>query len=80
MEGQAIETVLSLFGKKVSTARVKYRVFVEEGVAQGRRNDLVGGGLRRSQAWGGLSAAESGDKRESIGTLMNKQTTSLCYA
>jgi len=49
IEGQAIETVLSLFGKKVPTARVKYRVFVEEGVAQGRRNDLVGGGLRRSQ-------------------------------
>ena len=49
MEGQTIETVLSLFGKKVPTARVRYRAFVEEGIAQGRRNDLVGGGLRRSQ-------------------------------
>ena len=31
MEGQAIEAVLSLFGKKVTTARGKYRAFVEEG-------------------------------------------------
>jgi len=30
MEGQAIEAVLSLFGKKASTTRGKYQVFVEE--------------------------------------------------
>ena len=57
MEGQAIEAVLSLFGKKVTTARGKYRAFVEEGIAQGRREDLVGGGLRRSQG----TTVESGE-------------------
>src|ERR1039457_3854430 len=53
MEGQTIETVLSLFGKKVPTARVRYRAFVEEGIAQGRPEGMVWGGL-----WGG--AGEDG--------------------
>jgi hypothetical protein len=57
MEGQAIKAVLSLFGKRVSTAKGKYRAFVEEGITHGRRNDLIGGGLRRSQG----TAVETGE-------------------
>jgi putative transposase len=40
--------VLRLFGKKVSAARLAYRAYVAKGIAQGRRPELVGGGLIRS--------------------------------
>ncbi|MCF6291152.1 MAG: transposase [Desulfobacterales bacterium] len=40
--------VLRRFGKKEKAARSAYRQFVADGVGQGRRPDLVGGGLVRS--------------------------------
>jgi len=40
--------VLRLFGKQVSAARQAYRAYVAGGIAQGRRPELVGGGLIRS--------------------------------
>ena len=40
--------VLRRFGDKVSTARQAYRIYVEKGISQGRRPELVGGGLIRS--------------------------------
>jgi putative transposase len=40
--------VLRLYGKKVSAARKAYRTYVKNGIAQGRRPELVGGGLVRS--------------------------------
>lgn len=40
--------VLSYFGKTVSKARDQYHSYVKEGVALGRRPELVGGGLIRS--------------------------------
>ncbi|MCP4628694.1 MAG: transposase [bacterium] len=49
--------VLRLFGKKVSAARKAYRAYVEKGIAQGRRPELVGGGLIRSA--GGWSAIKA---------------------
>ncbi|MGD2272962.1 MAG: transposase [Desulfobacterales bacterium] len=54
---QDVDTVLSLFGKRLSTARKQYRIFVEKGVAQGRRRELTGGGLVRS--YGGWEAFKS---------------------
>jgi len=45
---QETEEVLGWFSDTVGEARRRYEHFVEEGVAQGRRADLVGGGLRRS--------------------------------
>jgi hypothetical protein len=45
---QDVEYVLALFGSRKATARRQYRAYVEEGIAQGRRPDLVGGGLIRS--------------------------------
>jgi len=48
--------VLQLFGKKVSAARQAYRAYVKRGIAQGRRPELVGGGLIRSA--GGWSAVK----------------------
>jgi REP element-mobilizing transposase RayT len=42
MEGQAIDEVLRYFGKSISGARHSYRMFISDGVAQGKRWDLVG--------------------------------------
>ncbi|MBP1776148.1 MAG: hypothetical protein H6Q86_2158, partial [candidate division NC10 bacterium] len=45
---QATETILSHFGPSTPRARSAYRAFVTAGVAQGRRPEFQGGGLRRS--------------------------------
>jgi len=42
------EYVLSCFGKKESEAKRAYRRYVKAGVSEGKRPDLVGGGLLRS--------------------------------
>jgi putative transposase len=54
---QNTEYVLSLFAEKVSLARRRYREFVKKGISHGKRPDLVGGGLIRSQ--GGWSAVKA---------------------
>lgn len=45
---QDVNTVLSLFGKTVASARKRYRKFVEKGISLGKRPELIGGGLLRS--------------------------------
>jgi putative transposase len=45
---QDCQYVLRLFGESVSAARRSYGVYMAKGVSQGRRSDLVGGGLVRS--------------------------------
>ena len=45
---QDINYILGLFDRKVALARRRYRAFVQGGIGQGRRLDLVGGGLIRS--------------------------------
>lgn len=45
---QDTEYVLKLFGASLGPARREYHAFVLKGAAQGRRPDLVGGGLLRS--------------------------------
>ena len=45
---QDTDYILRLFGEKVSAARKGYRIYVKKGIAQGRRPELVGGGLIRS--------------------------------
>ncbi len=47
-EWQETGYVLSYFGKRVSNARNSYYEYVKEGIRQGRRPELVGGGLIRS--------------------------------
>ena len=52
---QETQWVLGMFGKNGSSARRAYRVFVEKGIAQGKREDLSGGGLLRSAGgWEGV--------------------------
>ena len=55
---KSAEDVLLFFGKNLKEARRRYRVFVEKGIEQGRREDLQGGGLVRSAG---------GDKRGLLG-------------
>jgi len=54
---QDVDYVLKFFGKKATAARKAYRVFLHKGITQGRRPDLVGGGLVRSAGgWSVLKA------------------------
>jgi REP element-mobilizing transposase RayT len=48
MEGQETDEVLARFGKSRARARRGYQQFIADGVAAGRRDDLSGGGLKRS--------------------------------
>jgi len=45
---QDTEYILVFFGKRVGEARNNYESYVQEGIARGRRPELVGGGLIRS--------------------------------
>ena len=47
-EWQDVDYVLSWFGKTKVGARKKYRRYVEDGIEEGKRDDLVGGGLIRT--------------------------------
>lgn len=49
--------VLKRFNSRLAVARRRYREFVAKGVDQGRRNDLIGGGLIRSA--GGWAAVKA---------------------
>ncbi|HEY7678036.1 MAG TPA: transposase, partial [Candidatus Methylomirabilis sp.] len=61
---QATDAILGHFGRRVGEARRRYRRFVAEGIAQGRRPELLGGGLRRSAGgWEGLAALRRGRER-----------------
>jgi len=59
---QSVDETLKMFGKNVSLARRRYREFVLKGVSQGKRPDLVGGGLIRSI--GGWQAFKALDKAD----------------
>ena len=50
LEGQEQKEILLRFGKNVKKARSAYRQFIADGVSAGHRDDLVGGGLKRSRA------------------------------
>jgi hypothetical protein len=56
-EFQDTDYVLRLFGEKLPASRRAYRAYVEKGIAQGRRPELVGGGLIRSA--GGWSVVKA---------------------
>lgn len=47
-EWQDINYVLSWFGKNKKNAKKNYRNYVQDGISEGRRYDLVGGGLIRT--------------------------------
>ncbi len=43
MEGQITDEILALFGKRKRKARAKYRQFIADGIAMGKRAELGGG-------------------------------------
>ena len=45
---QDSDTILAYFGKSKEEAILGYNRFVEQGITQGKRKELVGGGLIRS--------------------------------
>ncbi len=47
--GLATDWVLSLFSRQRQAAQLQYQQFVADGVTQGKRPELVGGGLQRSR-------------------------------
>jgi putative transposase len=54
---QDTEGVLRLFANRAAIARRRYRSFVEEGIALGKREELTGGGLIRSSGgWATVKA------------------------
>ena len=60
-EWQDADYVLGLFGQKRASARRRYGKFVEEGMVEGKRPDLVIGRLLRSQGgWTGVKAMRAG--------------------
>jgi putative transposase len=66
LEWQDTAYILKLFSESAGIARGRYRKFVKEGVALGRRKDLVGGGLVRSyRGWEEIKAfVRSGEYRK----------------
>jgi len=48
LKGQITDDVLSLFAKSKGEARRRYRLFIADGVAQGKRDDLTSTGRRRT--------------------------------
>lgn len=63
LAGQNSDEVLLMFGNRKPTARKKYRDFVAEGISLGKRDELVGGGLRRFLKFSGSENIESFDDR-----------------
>ena len=59
---KTIEDILLLFGDTLKVARRRYRQFVKNGIDQGTRADLQGGGLIRSS--GGNKSGLLGRKKE----------------
>jgi REP element-mobilizing transposase RayT len=58
---QDTQTILSQFGPTIPQARKAYEAFVAAGLSQGRRPDLQGGGLLRSQGgWRGVAELRRG--------------------
>ena len=54
---QSVEGVLAFFGKQKEAARRHYRRFIQDGIDQGKRPELTGGGLLRSSGgWGVLKS------------------------
>ena len=62
-KGQDTATILERFGKRLRTAQRNYRQFVADGIETGKRDDLGGGGLKRSQGERPDNEYESFDER-----------------
>jgi putative transposase len=63
-EWQDSDYILRFYDRKRLTARRRYRAYMERGIDDGRRPDLVGGGLVRSAGgWSAVKAMRKGIER-----------------
>lgn len=56
--------VLGMFSNNINDARAEYYQFVKDGINQGKRNDLIGGGLIRSLGGWSIAVQTKGDERQ----------------
>ncbi len=63
IEVQEIDSILERFSNLLASARRNYRQFIQDGIPKGHREDLVGGGLKRSQSEHTNYDCESFDER-----------------
>ena len=63
LAGQFPGEVLHMFNASKRAARKKYRNFVADGIALGKREELVGGGLKRYLKFSVSQVYESFDDR-----------------
>ena len=63
LDGQEVAEVLALFGRRTKIARAAYGRFIRDGVPQGKRAELGGGGLKRVQTTGLDEAPVAYDER-----------------
>jgi len=64
LDCQDTDYVLKFYGSKKTTARKNYRKYFKKGILDGRRPELVGGGLIRSAGgWGAVKAMRRGIER-----------------
>jgi putative transposase len=63
LAGQNVDEVLLMFANRKKIARMQYRKFVADGVPLGKRDELGGGGLRRSLKLSGSAGRQSYDER-----------------
>lgn len=63
LPGQNVDEVLLRFSMNRKSARRNYEAFVADGVARGKREELVGGGLRRVLKAGGDDFISAYDDR-----------------
>jgi len=89
MNGKILIMYCAFFQKRKFQARRQYRSFVKNGVADGRRPDLIGGGLLRSSGgWSAIKACRKagirlkGDERilgdsEFVGRVLDSENERL---
>ena len=63
LPGQAVDEVLQYFDTRKNPALSKYHQYVADGIALGRRNELVGGGLKRYLHFSGSHDFQAYDER-----------------
>ena len=63
LPGQVCDEVLLHFDEDRNKAREKYCTFVFDGIALGKRDELVGGGLKRHLKYSGTNGYEAYDER-----------------
>ena len=63
LPGQNTDEILGRFGQRITVSRRRYRQFVVDGISQGKKDELVGGGLKRTLKLTGYEEVKAYDER-----------------